>query len=164
MSPFTRGHLTPPMGSDALKYKPQNYTENHRIKYSPSLLVYQMADFLFKEITHKIIGAAFEVYKELGYGFLEKVYEKALLIELRSKGLKAENQKFIRILYKDESVGDYVADILVEDKRIVELKAEKEYNTKHEAQLINYLKATQLKVGLLINFGEKLCKPKRIVN
>jgi GxxExxY protein len=123
-----------------------------------------MEQFLFEEITHKIIGSAFAVYKVLGYGFLEKVYESALMIELRLKGLKAENQKPIRIVYKGESVGDYVADILVEDKVIVELKAEKEYNPKHEAQLINYLKATKLKVGLLINFGSNECKPKRIVN
>lgn len=123
-----------------------------------------MAHLFFKGITYKIIGAAFEVYKELGYSFLEKVYENALLIELRLKGLKAENQKPIRIFYKGETIGDYIADILVEEKIIVELKAEKEYNPKHEAQLINYLKATQLKVGLLINFGEKQCKPKRIVN
>ena len=123
-----------------------------------------MAPFLFEEITRKIIGSAFEVYKELGYGFLEKVYENALLIELRLKNLKAENQKPIRIFYKSEPVGDYIADILVENKIIVELKAGKEYNPKHQAQLINYLKATELKVGLLINFGEKECKPKRIVN
>ncbi len=90
--------------------------------------------------------------------------ESALMIELRLKGLQAENQKPISIFYKGESVGDYIADILVEDKVIVELKAEKEYNPKHEAQLINYLKATKLKVGLLINFGSNECKPKRIVN
>jgi len=120
--------------------------------------------FLFEEITHKIIGAAFNVYKELCYGFLEKVYENSLLIELRLKGLKAENQQPIRIFYKGETVGDYIADILVEEKVIVELKAEKEYNPKHEAQLINYLRATKLKVGLLINFGSNKCKPKRIVN
>ena len=120
--------------------------------------------FLFEGITHKIIGAAFNVYKELGYGFLEKVYENSLLFELRLKGLKAETQQPIRIFYKGETVGDYIADILVEEKVIVELKAEKEYNPKHEAQLINYLSATKLKVGLLINFGSNKCKPKRIVN
>jgi GxxExxY protein len=119
--------------------------------------------FLFEDITREIIGAAFEVYKVLGYGFLEKVYENALLIELQLRALKVESQKPIRISYKGDSVGDYIADILVEEKVIVELKAEKEYNAKHEAQLINYLKATGLKVGLLINFGEDKCKPKRLV-
>lgn len=120
--------------------------------------------FLFEDITRKIIGASFEVYKELGYGFLEKVYENALLFELKFLGLEVDNQKPIKIYYKSNIIGDYVADILVEDKVIVELKAEKEYNPKHEAQLINYLKATKLKVGLLINFGAETCKPKRIVN
>ena len=119
--------------------------------------------FLFEDITREIIGAAFEVYKVLGYGFLEKVYENALLIELQLRALKVESQKPIRISYKGDSVGDYIADILVEEKVIVELKAEKDYNAKHEAQLINYLKATGLKVGLLINFGEDKCKPKRMV-
>ena len=119
--------------------------------------------FLFEDITREIIGAAFEVYKVLGYGFLEKVYENALRIELQLRALKVESQKPIRISYKGDSVGDYIADILVEEKVIVELKAEKEYNAKHEAQLINYLKATGLKVGLLINFGEDKCKPKRLV-
>jgi len=119
--------------------------------------------FLFEDITREIIGAAFEVYKVLGYGFLEKVYENALRIELQLRSLKVESQKPIRISYKGDSVGDYIADILVEEKVIVELKAEKEYNAKHEAQLINYLKATGLKVGLLINFGEDKCKPKRLV-
>jgi len=119
--------------------------------------------FLFEDITREIIGAAFEVYKVLGYGFLEKVYENALLIELQLRALKVESQKPIRISYKGDSVGDYIADILVEEKVIVELKAEKEYNAKHEALLINYLKATGLKVGLLINFGEDKCKPKRLV-
>ena len=120
-------------------------------------------DFLFEDITREIIGAAFEVYKILGYGFLEKVYENALLIELQLRELKVESQKPIRIRYKDKPVGDYIADVVVEEKVLVELKAEKEYNTKHEAQLINYLKATGLKVGLLINFGEDRCKPKRLV-
>lgn len=120
--------------------------------------------FLYEDITRKIIGASFEVYKELGYGFLEKVYENALLFELKFLGLEVDNQKPIKIYYKSKIVGDYIADILVEDKVIVELKAEKEYNPKHEAQIINYLKATRLKVGLLINFGNETCKPKRIVN
>lgn len=120
--------------------------------------------FLYKEITHKIIGSAFEVYKELGYGFLEKVYEKALIVEIKLRGLKVESQKPIQISYKNQIIGDYMADMLVEGKIIVELKVEKEYNSKHEAQLINYLKATQLKVGLLINFGEKKCQQKRIAN
>jgi len=120
-------------------------------------------DFLYVDITRKIIGSAFAVYKEFGYGFLEKVYENALLIELADRNLKAESQKPVAVAYKGTVVGNYLADIVVEDKVLVELKAEKVYNPKHEAQLIHYLKATNIKVGLLINFGESTCKPKRII-
>ncbi len=123
-----------------------------------------MEEYLYEDLTHKIIGAAFEVYKELGYGFLEKIYERALIHELKSRELEVENQKSIKVFYKGQPVGDYVADLWVDQKVIVELKAEKEMNSKHEAQLINYLKATNLKVGLLINFGQNKCQPKRIVN
>jgi len=123
-----------------------------------------MDKYLHKDLTHKIIGAAFEVYRELGYGFLEKIYERALIHELNSQGLVVENQKSIQVFYKGQSVGDYVADLWVDGKVIVELKAEKEMNPKHEAQLINYLKTTNSKVGLLINFGQSKCQPKRIVN
>jgi GxxExxY protein len=123
-----------------------------------------MEEYLYEDLTHKIIGAAFDVYKELGYGFLEKIYERALIHELKSRGLEVESQKSIKVFYKGQSVGDYIADLWVDGKVIVELKAEKEINSKHEAQLINYLKATNLKVGLLINFGQSKCQPKRIVN
>jgi GxxExxY protein len=120
-------------------------------------------DFLYVDITRGIIGAAFAVYKEFGYGFLAKVYENALLIELADRNLKAESQKPVAVAYRGRVVGNYLADIVVEDKVLVELKAEKAYNQKHEAQLIHYLKATNIKVGLLINFGESTCKPKRII-
>ena len=122
-----------------------------------------METFLYEDITREIIGAAFAVYKEFGYGFLEKVYENALTIELKLRELKVESQKPITIYYKGETAGNYSADMLVEEKVLVELKTEKEYNPRHEAQLIHYLKATNLKVGLLINFGEATCKPKRII-
>lgn len=123
-----------------------------------------MQEYLYEDITGEIIGSAFEVYKKLGYGFLEKVYERALVVELKERSINFEVQKPIRISYKGQNVGDYIADLLVDEKVIVELKVEKEYNPRHEAQLINYLKATNLKVGLLINFGHDKCKPKRIVN
>ena len=123
-----------------------------------------MQEYLYEDITREIIGSAFEVYKKLGYGFLEKVYERALVVELKERSINFEVQKPIRISYKGQNVGDYVADLLVDEKVIVELKVEKEYNPRHEAQLINYLKATGLKVGLLINFGHDKCRPKRIVN
>ena len=122
-----------------------------------------MAEFLHGEITHAIIGAAFEVYKVLGYGFLEKVYENALIEELRRRGLSVERQYGIDVYYKGVLVGQYIADVFVAGKVIVEIKTEKEYNPRHEAQLLNYLKATGIKVGLLLNFGAKKCQHKRLV-
>jgi len=95
-------------------------------------------EYLYKDLTHNIIGEAFEVYKELGYGFLEKIYERAFILELKSNGLEVESQKSIGVFYKDQSVGNYVADLLVERKVLVELKTEKEMNSRHEAELINY--------------------------
>ncbi len=121
-----------------------------------------MNDFLYGELTKEIIGAAFEVWKVLGYGFLEKVYENALLVELKSRGIAVERQPDISVRYKGTLVGHYTADLFVDGKVIVELKAEKEYNSKHEAQLLNYLKATGIQVGLLLNFGEQKCEFKRL--
>lgn len=115
------------------------------------------------EITHQVIGAAFEVWKVLGYGFLEKAYENALVVELKLHGLAVEQQVGIDVYYKGVIVGQYAADLFTENKVIVELKAEKEYNPKHEAQLLNYLKGTGIQVGLLLNFGEKKCEFKRLV-
>ena len=122
-----------------------------------------MNGFQHGEITEQIIGSAFEVHRVLGYGFLERVYENALFAELCKCGVKAETQKPTKVKYKDVVVGDYVADLVVEDKVIVELKTEDAYNKMHEAQLLNYLKATGIKVGLLINFGKKKCEFKRLV-
>jgi len=120
-------------------------------------------EFYHKELTYQIIGAAFEVYKLLGYGFLEKVYENALIKELQLKGLHATGQYPIKVNYKGAEVGDYYADILVEDKVIVELKTGEAFSPIDEAQLVNYLKATSIKVGLLINFGPQKCEHKRFV-
>jgi GxxExxY protein len=121
-----------------------------------------LESFPHKELTKQIIGAAFEVHKELGYGFLEKVYERALQVELLQRGVKSETQKPIKVKYKGVIVGDYVADLLVDDKVLVELKAEERYNKQHEAQLLNELKATGIKIGLLINFGKEGCEFKRM--
>ena len=120
-------------------------------------------ELLYGDITHEIIGAAFAVQKELGYGFLEKVYENAMMVELRQRGLRVVQQAPIDVHYKGVLVGHYVADLLVEGKVLVELKSGKKYNTRHEAQLLHYLKATEIKVGLLINFGERECEYKRMV-
>ena len=104
------------------------------------------------DITYKINGAVFEVNRELGPGFLEKVYENALLIELKERGLKAKNQVPIKVEYKGKIVGEYYADIVVENQIIIELKAVESLQKIHDAQLLNYLKATGYKIGLLINF------------
>ncbi|RPH51725.1 MAG: GxxExxY protein [Desulfobacteraceae bacterium] len=115
------------------------------------------------DITYKINGAIYEVNRVLGPGFLEKVYENALLIELRERGLKTENQVPIEVKYKGHSVGDYIADLLVEGKVIIELKTVENISTLHEAQLLNYLKATGVKVGLLVNFQNQKAQIKRMV-
>ena len=115
------------------------------------------------ELTYKINGAIFEVNKVLGTGFLEKVYENALLVELRNMGLTAKNQVPININYKGKLVGEYFADIIVEDKVVLELKATDSIQKIHEAQLLNYLKATNFKIGLLVNFTHPKAEIKRFV-
>lgn len=110
---------------------------------------------LHEEITEKIIGAFYEVHKKLSYGFLEKVYQNALALELRKRGLKVEKQRQIKVYYDNEMVGDYYADIIVNDCVILELKAAEGLIEEHEHQLMNYLKATEIEVGLLLNFGVK---------
>ena len=110
----------------------------------------------YKELTAKIIECAFRVHRKLGFGFLEAVYQNALMVELEKAGLEAAKQKSIQIHYDREVIGDYTADIVVEDKVILELKAIKDIHPVHEAQLVNYLKATGMEVGLLINFGDRV--------
>jgi GxxExxY protein len=115
------------------------------------------------DITEQIIGAAFEVHNHLGYGFLEKVYQRAMKVELEARGLKAEIEVEIQVHYKGIEVGYYKADILVCGRVLVELKAAPEYCSADEAQLLNELKATGIKVGLLINFGRHKVGFKRLV-
>jgi GxxExxY protein len=112
-------------------------------------------DFKHTELTEKIINIFYRVYNKLGYGFLEKVYENAMMIELKKEGILAIAQAPIRVLYDMEIIGEYYADILVYDKVIVEIKAARQLAEEHEAQLLNYLKATNIEVGLLLNFGVK---------
>jgi GxxExxY protein len=107
------------------------------------------------ELTDRIICCFYKVYNRLGYGFLEKVYEKALQIELRNDGLCVQSQAPIKVHYAGEVVGEYFADLLINEKVIVEIKASQKLSAGHEAQLINYLKATDTEVGLLLNFGPK---------
>jgi len=115
------------------------------------------------DITYTINGAIFEVNRILGFGFLEKVYEKALLFELRLRGLKAENQVPVKVIYKENTVGEYIADIVVEDQVIIELKAVEQLQKIHEAQLLNYLKATEYKIGLLVNFTHPKAEIRRFI-
>ena len=109
----------------------------------------------YKELTEKIIGIFYKVYNNLGYGFLENVYENAMMIDFKKENIPAVSQYAIKVFYEDEIVGEYFADILVDDKVIVEIKAVKNLAIEHEAQLLNYLKATDKEVGLLLNFGPK---------
>lgn len=115
------------------------------------------------EITYIIRGAVFEVNRVLGHGFLEKVNEKALIIELRRQGLSVMNQAPLKVRYKEEIVGEYFADLLVEGRVIVEIKAVAHLQKVHQAQLLNYLKATGVKVGLLVNFTRNKAEIKRMV-
>lgn len=112
-------------------------------------------DFLFKEETEEIIAAFYDVYNSLGYGFLEKVYENALCQELRRRNFLCEPQHKILVYYKKCVVGEYYADLFVNGHIILELKAVDKLCLEHELQLINYLKATDIEVGLLLNFGER---------
>ena len=118
---------------------------------------------LHADITQKVIGAAFEVYSALGYGFLESVYKKAMQVELQMSGLRTEIESPIKVSYRDAIVGDFRADLLVSEAVVVELKTAKEYCTDDEPQLLNELKATGIKVGLLIDFGRTKVEFKRMV-
>ena len=114
-----------------------------------------MTDYKHSELTDKIIQAFYCVYNELGFGFLENVYQNALNFELSKKGLNVEAQKSIDVYYQNQIVGKYKADLIVDDLIILELKAVESLVAEHELQLINYLKATDKEVGLLLNFGMK---------
>lgn len=117
----------------------------------------------YEDITNKILSAAFKVHSSLGFGFLEKVYQNAMIVELKKYNLKVESEKQIKVYYEDTLVGEYATDLMVEDKVIVELKAVEELNNKFEVQLVNYLMATNLDVGLLLNFGKESLQYKRKV-
>jgi GxxExxY protein len=123
----------------------------------------RMENLVHEELTKQIIGAAFEVHNTLGYGFLERVYQKALQAELTSREFRAEIEYPVKVVYKGIIVGDYFADLLVDGSVVVELKIAPVYNRQDEAQLLNELKATGIKVGLLINFGREKVDFKRMV-
>ena len=123
-----------------------------------------MKNYKHREITEEIIGAAQRVHNTLGYGFLEKVYQNALVIELRTLGFNVAEEQPIAVHYHGEIVGNYVADIVVDGKVILEIKAVKELSEIHEVQLVNYLKATGIEVGLLINFGRSVTVKRRVMD
>lgn len=122
-----------------------------------------MEGLLHEDLTYKIRGCAYEVARHLGLGFLEKVYERALVHELCSQGIRAQAQIAIPVRYKGALVGDYYADILVENRVVVEIKATRSHLPEHQAQLLNYLRATGLRIGLLINFGQPRLMIKRVI-
>ena len=116
-----------------------------------------------KELTKKIIGCAYSVYNKMGFGFLESVYEKCMLIELRKAGLNAESQKPITVYYDNENVGHFLADSVIDGTIILELKSVRRIVEAHEVQLVNCLVATGKEIGLIINFGERKVEVKRTV-
>jgi len=116
-----------------------------------------------EELTYKIRGCVFEVYRELGAGFLEKVYENALMIEMQNQGLLFKSQQSLNVKYKNVIVGEFITDVVVENRVLLELKAISKITSLHEAQILNYLKATDLKIGLLINFTYSKATVKRYV-
>ena len=119
--------------------------------------------FEHKDATEAIIGAAFEVHNVLGYGFLEKVYQNAMQEELIRRGHQCATEHMLKVKYKGRLVGEYYADLFVDESVIVELKVAPEYRTEDEAQLLNELKASKIKVGLLVNFGREKVEFKRMV-
>ncbi len=112
-------------------------------------------DFKHKKLTEEIIKIFYRVYNKLGYGFLEKIYENAMMLEFEREGIPAVSQFAIKVVYEDKIIGEYFADILVDNKVIIEIKAAKSIAIENEAQLLNYLKATKIEVGVLFNFGPK---------
>jgi GxxExxY protein len=118
---------------------------------------------LYRELSYKIVGPAMQVHSELGYGFLEKVYENALMNALTENGVRAEQQFPIKVYFHGQIVGEYIADILVEESIILELKSQPNISDIHKSQTLNYLKATGLKLGLLLNFGKRKLEYERLV-
>ena len=115
----------------------------------------------YEDITHKIIGCAYQVFNQLGFGFLEKIYKKALVMELEKIGLKVEEEKPLIVYYDDQEIGEFYIDLYVEDNIVIELKSVCAIAKEHEVQLVNYLKGLRKNIGLLINFSTSGVKVKR---
>lgn len=121
-------------------------------------------EIVYRELSYAVVGAAMEVHRTLGPGFLEKVYQSALCYELGCRGLRFEANKLLKVQYKDVMVGEYEADVVVDDRIILELKAVKKLHPQHMAQTRNYLVATGFRLGLVLNFGTESLQHKRVVN
>ena len=115
----------------------------------------------YEKLTHKIIGCAYKVFNELGFGFLESIYKKAMIIELVKNNLKVETEKPLKVFYENQIIGDFYIDLYIDDKIVVELKSVENLVKQHEVQLINYLQGLQKEIGLLINFGPSCVEVKR---
>ena len=150
-------YIIPESGTKPLKQRIN--TDKHGF-----LKIHLMGKLLYADLTYKIIGSAMKVYNTLGHGFLEKVYENSLMVLLKRAGIKAEQQVPIKVWFEGEIVGDYIADILIEDKIILELKVVDKITNIHKAQVLNYLKATGLEIALIINFGGKSLEHIRLIN
>ncbi len=122
-----------------------------------------MTELLYKKLTYSVIGAAMEVHRQLGSGFLEAVYQKALAHEIRKQTIPFEEQVHLPITYKGELIGDYIADFVVDSKLIVEIKAVSRLNSAHQAQAMHYLAATGLQLALLLNFGAGSLEHRRVI-
>ena len=120
-------------------------------------------NYLHKELTEQIIGCSYKVHQELGAGFLEKVYQNALAVELTESGIPFKQEFPLNVYYRNYLVGEYIPDFIIDEKVIVELKAVSDLASPHEVQLVNYLKATGLRVGLLINFGKSVVVKRRVL-
>ena len=123
-----------------------------------------MNNILYKDLSYQIIGLAMEVHRKLGYGFLEKVYENSLMILFRREGIRSEQQYPIKVYFEGEVVGNYVADILIEDKIVIELKCVEKINNIHKAQALNYLKATRIRLAIILNFAKDKLQYERLVS
>lgn len=139
-----------------ISFLPQMNTDETQIKTVEK-------DFSLQPVTQQLIGSAFEVHNVLGFGFLEKVYQRAMQVELQTRGITVELEPKIQVQFKGVIVGDYAADLLIADKIIVELKTDAVYQSAHEAQLLNELRGTGIHVGYLINFGRERVEYKRLV-
>jgi len=114
-----------------------------------------------EEITHRIIGCAYKVYNQLGFGFLESVYKKAMIIELQKQNFQIEEEKPLKVYYDNKIVGEFYVDLFIEEAIVVELKSVQNLNKEHEVQLVNYLNGMKMEIGLLINFGPSSIEVKR---